>query len=1038
MFSRVLLMFFLNCLFFKVIAQTDLQKVIPLSPNAASIAKYGETPVGYFTGVPNIGIPVYTIQSKELSLPLSLSYHAGGNKVEEIASWVGLGWSLGNIPIISRKINGLPDEGDGGYISNYKGFTVQQIPDNIQSLSTPWRQLQIDVFENKADLEADIFYFTLANKSGKFFWNQEAQKFITNPRTNIEITYNSGSFKIVDDDGSIYLFTTTEVTNPQTANSWLVDRMYNANKTDSLIFSYNYEIQSTNILNPLVKNIVGVCDRPSSMSSINNIGAYLVSSIQFNNGRVVFNKEQDPRLDLNGGHALNNIEVYNSRNELLKKVAFSYSYRQSLTDSYCSSYESKRLMLNSVTEKGGDNLQGQTYSFVYDSQIATPCRLSASQDYWGFYNGASNQDLIPTAYANLPTFGRIEVPGADRYVHPEFSQFAILKKIIYPTGGYSEFEYENNTAYNPDLPATYVRTSSYLFGEQQAPTTSTYEKTFRINTAPDKYLNSEAGGSFVDISIGDLGCDISSGAGPCAMLTLKGLEASNNQINTTITHNVNLYLPNGLYEMKAVFDQNPAQYDNFYYIISWQVPEHSAEINRYVGGLRIKSIKTSSDGRDALIKNYRYTSAVNSDTSSGEIFGRPFFIGYEDFFCINYITGGYTEGYNYRVASQSNYPAISHSGSFVGYNTVYEQIDANGDLGVTEYKFTHMKDIVSGNSPFPPAFSYEQFRGQPLEENVFKRQNGLLVPLKKTSYEYDYNTFTSSTSLSLKTRLLKEPAYVNGIMFESPVYSISYYENVPLLSNLSKKIEMLFSSDDATKVLTTTTDYFYDNSNFQLISTRTQDSKGATITNNLYYATNFLTSGDAELARQALVAQNRLTVLLKKEVLTNSNITQQILTDYKIFGSKTIPSQIFQKLGNGPLVSKVEFLNYDASSNLLEQRKTNDVKEIYFWGYGGRYPVAKIIGSDYATAQQYVSQNILDSPTNDQQLRDELNKLRQNLPNAFVATYTYKPLIGITSETDQNGRTTYYEYDGLGRLSIVRDLNGKVVKKVNYSYYNQP
>jgi hypothetical protein len=76
-------------LFSVLVYSQDLPKIVPLSPNAAEIAKYGEIPVGYFTGVPNIGIPIYTIKSGSLNLPLSLSYHAGGNKVESISSWVG-------------------------------------------------------------------------------------------------------------------------------------------------------------------------------------------------------------------------------------------------------------------------------------------------------------------------------------------------------------------------------------------------------------------------------------------------------------------------------------------------------------------------------------------------------------------------------------------------------------------------------------------------------------------------------------------------------------------------------------------------------------------------------------------------------------------------------------------------------------------------------------------------------------------------------------------------------------------------------------
>src|SRR5687768_15138488 len=70
------------------------EPVLPPSPTAASLGKYASIPVGHYTGVPNINIPIYTISSGPLQLPISMSYHAGGIKVEEVASAVGLGWTL--------------------------------------------------------------------------------------------------------------------------------------------------------------------------------------------------------------------------------------------------------------------------------------------------------------------------------------------------------------------------------------------------------------------------------------------------------------------------------------------------------------------------------------------------------------------------------------------------------------------------------------------------------------------------------------------------------------------------------------------------------------------------------------------------------------------------------------------------------------------------------------------------------------------------------------------------------------------------------
>jgi hypothetical protein len=74
-------------------AQAELKKIVPPSPTAAGLAKYGDIPVGYYTGSASISIPLYTVNTGDFSLPISLSYHSSGVKVEEMASWVGLNWS---------------------------------------------------------------------------------------------------------------------------------------------------------------------------------------------------------------------------------------------------------------------------------------------------------------------------------------------------------------------------------------------------------------------------------------------------------------------------------------------------------------------------------------------------------------------------------------------------------------------------------------------------------------------------------------------------------------------------------------------------------------------------------------------------------------------------------------------------------------------------------------------------------------------------------------------------------------------------------
>ncbi|NJL75544.1 MAG: hypothetical protein HC892_11455 [Saprospiraceae bacterium] len=91
-----------------------LQKnmVAPTSPEAASLGKYGDFNVNKYTGTANIGIPLYTLAGKTIQVPISLNYNASGLKVDESATWVGMGWALGAGGVITRSMQGLPDQED--------------------------------------------------------------------------------------------------------------------------------------------------------------------------------------------------------------------------------------------------------------------------------------------------------------------------------------------------------------------------------------------------------------------------------------------------------------------------------------------------------------------------------------------------------------------------------------------------------------------------------------------------------------------------------------------------------------------------------------------------------------------------------------------------------------------------------------------------------------------------------------------------------------------------------------------------------------
>lgn len=84
--------------------------IIPPAPTAAALAKYALTPVNLSSGIPTVEIPLYEIADHDVKLPVSLSYHGGGIKIGQIASWTGLGWSLNAGGVVTRTVMGLPDE----------------------------------------------------------------------------------------------------------------------------------------------------------------------------------------------------------------------------------------------------------------------------------------------------------------------------------------------------------------------------------------------------------------------------------------------------------------------------------------------------------------------------------------------------------------------------------------------------------------------------------------------------------------------------------------------------------------------------------------------------------------------------------------------------------------------------------------------------------------------------------------------------------------------------------------------------------------
>src|SRR5450631_4069067 len=107
---KLRVMFLVLLSFHHGIAQdAGLVTPIPPSPEVLSLFKFSTLPVSKSTGIPSISIPLYTIQCKRTSIPIQLDYHAGGIRITDVPSSVGLGWAIQSGGILTQSIRGLDD-----------------------------------------------------------------------------------------------------------------------------------------------------------------------------------------------------------------------------------------------------------------------------------------------------------------------------------------------------------------------------------------------------------------------------------------------------------------------------------------------------------------------------------------------------------------------------------------------------------------------------------------------------------------------------------------------------------------------------------------------------------------------------------------------------------------------------------------------------------------------------------------------------------------------------------------------------------------
>src|SRR5690606_13612900 len=98
MIMKKLLFFIITLVFIQARSQSnqnfEIPEIKPPSIDTYNLGKYGNIPIGLFTGSQNINIPLVNMSVDGLNVPISLLYNSSGVKVDDLNGNIGLGWTL--------------------------------------------------------------------------------------------------------------------------------------------------------------------------------------------------------------------------------------------------------------------------------------------------------------------------------------------------------------------------------------------------------------------------------------------------------------------------------------------------------------------------------------------------------------------------------------------------------------------------------------------------------------------------------------------------------------------------------------------------------------------------------------------------------------------------------------------------------------------------------------------------------------------------------------------------------------------------------
>lgn len=958
------------------------------TPEMSAIKQIALSSVNYSTGCMDIRIPLFDIECGDLKLPIYLSYNSSGIKVNEPCSWVGQNWSLHAEPMVTRFPRGHADDAGTCNYDFFKDKTTYTSIKQYLDYSAP----------SSNDFMPDEYDYSLLTGGGMFMYCQDKNKqnkYVCLPYDDMYVDWIDKT--ITDPLGVQYEFRggVDKIKGKQYVDSWHASSVIAPNGVDKILFKYDnlstvsikrHEDYITVVDNCQLYNTQGY---HGGFRNYSEIMSYTIENTAPPDQQSLL--EQFPDV------------------EELFRMPVIYQTFDDVTKSY------QLGNMRNLVDDGRviDRLSYYDKSVDYEYQHLSEISFLGNKVTFKMNEGKCLTDIIVTNSEGR----KIKHFQLSYEQHRERHYLMLVKELA--TDGSVAYSYKLN--YNNTGDVTVPGGRAYDFwgysnssGITDVTSLVPIMKLYVIRPEPEG-----------DYTIGVVDSLIA--GGDFSSLVKKVRHADEKYMQCGMLSRIEH--PTGAKEC-FVWEANKARLETRISLDESNVFHIGDELDGkngiYVlGGLRIKELNVVDSGKTILRRTFVYGEKEDGVGTTPLRNGINYFLRtqtkiYDD---ISARSGlGYSTSRYRTLSSSPVVPITYYNGASTMYSKVTEYTyQEDKPVYKTVYKYTLPNwggfDMLSQEDMWDfHIHNYANWYSDHLDSKaVYGATDDGFKLVSMDSYGYNRAT-TPKKDYTIRGREYRcnyhENFPANDVFLIPTNVYIDYkdYQVTPKAKLLVSQSHTEYMPNGTN--MSTLQTYGYGNSTDIRMTSQTVTRGSNKYTVHTTYPSNINTGIYSEM-----VTKNMLDYPVEEYMERNGKVISARLMTYSSQDESILPNKIYAYTPGEAGCSSSQFVKYAGDS--IHANYTQLLELSYSRGRVNR------LTDSQGVVTEYMWDDNLQYPISEARIGGKLQHRR---------TFTYLPGVGMTSERKFNSDLITYGYDNVGRLSQIKDYNGKVMQKYKYNY----